>query len=103
MVFCRHGKPATASFDCEECKNSTSVSAVASNDGLDPLCPTREEIEKLAYNNLILYSAMRAKEMSKLSWTETLQLAVKFLIEQNNDLQNKLIRAAEHAGEINIV
>ncbi len=75
--------------------HKTSVSAVASNDGLDPLFPTREEIEKLAYNNLILYAAIKAKEAEGLSWTETLQFAVKYLIEKNNELQDGMIKMAE--------
>ena len=61
------------------------------NDGLDPLFPTKEEIEKLAYNNLILYAAMTAKETKGLSWTETLQFAVKHLIEKNNELQEQAV------------
>lgn len=65
------------------------------NDGLDPLFPTREEIEKLAHNNPILYAAMKAKEAEGLSWTETLQFAVKYLIEKNNELQDRMIKMAE--------
>ena len=65
------------------------------NDGLDPLFPTREEIERLAYNNIILYAAMQAKESEGLSWTETLQFAVKYLIEKNNELQDSMIKMAE--------
>lgn len=78
--------------------DKTSVSAVASNDGLDPLFPTKEEIEKLAYGNIILYTALQAKELKGLSWTETLQFAVKHLIEKNNGLQDQIIKTVELSG-----
>lgn len=74
---------------------SKGESAVRLSDGLDPLFPTREEIEKLAYNNLILYAAMTAKETHGLTWTETLQFAVKHIIEKNNELQEQMIKMAK--------
>lgn len=82
-------------WECHKCEIENRVSKSALAPGLDPLFPTREEIEKLAYNNLILYAAMRAKEAAGLSWTETLQFAVKYLIEKNNELQDNMIKRAE--------
>jgi len=71
------------------------VSESPSLTGYDPLFPTRAEIERLAYNNIILYAAMRTKEAEGLDWTETLQFAVKFLIEENDGLKDTMIKMQE--------
>lgn len=76
-------------------KNKPSISESELKDGLDPLFPTREDIEQMAKSNLVLCRAINMGAMQKLSWTETLHLAVKCLVEYSDDQTENMIKMAE--------
>lgn len=63
--------------------------------GAKSLYPTREEVEQMARNNIVLYQALRVAESRKLNWVETLHLAVKCLVEQNDCQHKNMVRMAE--------
>ena len=64
-------------------------------DGLDPLFPTREEIEQMARSNPILYRAIKMGAMRELNWVETMHLAVKCLVEYSDDQKKTMIKMTE--------
>jgi hypothetical protein len=64
-------------------------------DGLDPLFPTRKEIEQMARSNPVLCRAINMGAMQKLNWVETMHLAVKCLVEYSDDQKKTMIKMAE--------
>lgn len=75
------------------------MSKSLSNDRLDPLFPTKKEIEQMARSNPVLYRAIRIGEMQKLNWVETLHLAVKCLVEYSDDQNKIMIKIVELSGK----
>lgn len=66
---------------------------------LDPLFPTREDIEQMARSNPVLRQSIIMGAMQKLNWVETMHLAVKCLIEYSDAQNKKMIKIVELSGK----
>lgn len=80
--------------ECLNCKKEGNLNKPSLNPGL----PTREDIERLAKNDKILYTALRVGENQKLKWEDTIMLAVKCLVKRNHETQKTFIEYVEKLG-----
>ena len=103
------GKIVTADYNqwlCPKCGAWTETvrrdacSPSALNDGLDPLFPTRQDIEQMAESNPVLYRAIKMAEMQKVqTWAEVLQIAVKCLVEYSDAQNERMVKIVELSGK----
>lgn len=59
--------------------------------------PSNSAIELIARDNVLLYRVLRASNNVGLSWEMTMQLAVKCLVEQNNELHKNMVKVIENS------
>lgn len=99
---------ASSTTTCDTC-GGTGLSAAhrkqkdcsqsALNELLDPLFPTREDIEQMARSNPVLCRVINIGAMQRLNWVETMHLAVKCLVEYSDDREKTLLKIVELSGQ----